>query len=151
MEIKKTDKVVTKRKSVEQHKEELRGKSLNGLNVKLHAKERAGYMRRFVKDDPKRIAYLQDLGYTFAEDSEGETCKKVSGSHLGANLGRTREGPNTQGLLMEIPTERYQAIQELKAEQIDAVEAEILEGNHDNTIEPDLRHERGMKRSISRT
>ena len=129
MKPKETEKVVTIRKSKEDHKKELRNVDIGGLTLKLQARERPGYVRRFVKDKPERIAQLKRLGYEFAKDSEDETCRKISGSRLGVNLGMTNEGPGTKGYLMEIVKERYEAIQEIKQEQNDAREEEMRRGH----------------------
>jgi hypothetical protein len=131
MKPKETEKTITPRKTKEQHKEELRDIDINGLNMRLQASEREGYVRRFVKDKPQRIAQMQRLGYDFAQDSKDEVCGTISGSRLGANLGQTREGPGTKGFLMEIPKERYEAIQELKQEAADALEDQMRAGHHE--------------------
>lgn len=130
MKPKETEKIVTKRKTKEEHKAELRKTDISGLNIRLQARQRPGYVRRFVKDKPERIAQLQRLGYDFVVDSEEETTRKIQGARLGANLGMTREGPGTKGYLMEIPKERHEAIQELKSEGIQALESEMRTGHH---------------------
>jgi len=131
MKPKETKKIITKRKTKEQHKEELRKTDISGLNIRLQARQRPGYVRRFVKDKPDRIAQLQRLGYEFVVDSEEETTRKIQGSRLGANMGMTREGPGTKGYLMEIVTERHEAIQELKSEGIQALQNEMKTGHHE--------------------
>lgn len=130
MEPKQTEKVITKRKSKEEWKEQHKGKDLEGLNFNLMASERPGYVRRFVKDNPRRIAQMLERGYEFAKEGDNEICGTIEGSRLGAELGITREGPGTKGFLMETPIENYEALQELKQEPIDAVEQEMRTGHH---------------------
>ncbi len=131
MREKETEKVVTQRKSVAQHKAELRKMDLSGMNLRLQAKNKPGYVRRFVKDNPDRIAKFITMGWECSKDSPGETAKQIEGSLLGADLGRTREGPGTKGILMEIVEERYQAFQEIKQERNAAVIETMQAGRHE--------------------
>ena len=130
MKPKTTKKKTTRRQRIEKIKAELRGKNLDGMNLKLRASDRKGFTRRFVKDNPQRIARFKTVGWQFAEPCDGEITPRLSGGRLGVSLGRTSEGGGTDGLLMEIPTDRYDAIQELKRERIEATMAGMKEGRY---------------------
>ncbi len=141
MKPKTTDKKITKLKTKEQHKEEHRDIGIDDVDYTLQATKRPGYVQRFAKGTPERIAKLQKRGWEFAEDTKDQVAQ-TEGSRVTAPLGRTKEGPNTQGFLMEIPEARYEALQELKAEPINALEGQMRVGKHeekrgDNRYVPD--------------
>lgn len=133
MKPKKTKKKLTKRQRIEKIKEELRGKNLDGMNLKLRASTRPGFTRRFVKDNPQRIAKFKAAGWQFAKAGDNEITPQLLSGQLGVSLGRTNEGGGTDGLLMEIPTDRYDAIQELKSEGIEATMDSMRAGRHAET------------------
>lgn len=130
MKLKETEAKTTRRQRIEAIKEELRGKNLNGMNLKLQASPREGYSRRFVKATPERLAKFKAAGWEFVQPGENEITPTISGSRLGVNLGKTNEGPGTKGLLMEIPTDRYDAIQELKRERIQVTTDSMKAGRY---------------------
>ena len=130
MKPKETEAKTTRRQRIEQIKRELRGRDLDGMNLKLQASKRPGFTRRFVKANPERLAKFRAAGWDHVQPGKDEITPTISGTRLGVSLGRTNEGPGTKGLLMEIPTERYQAIQELKGERIQATKDSMTAGRH---------------------
>lgn len=149
MKPKETEAKTTRRQRIEKIKRELRGKNLDGMNLKLRASERPGFTRRFVKDNLQRIAKFKAAGWQFAEPGENEITPRLLGGRLGVGLGKTNEGPGTDGILMEIPTDRYDAIQELKRERIQATTDSMKAGRHAETP-GDNRYVPGGGISISR-
>jgi hypothetical protein len=81
-----------------------RRSSVGGLQLKLSAPQRPGYVRRWVLDDPSRIISMQDLGYDFAE---AEAKTEGLGTRIERHAGKDAEGKPQRLILMETPQEEY--------------------------------------------
>lgn len=78
--------------------------STGGFRLKLDAPQRAGYVRRWVIDDPSRIISMQELGYDFAE---AEAKTEGLGTRIERHAGKDAEGKPQRLILMETPQEEY--------------------------------------------
>lgn len=90
--------------------------SVAGGNLKLHAPEREGYVRRWVNDKGNRIAELNELGYSLVEDTgiathgPGSRINRLAGTHDG--------GAPLKTFLMETPKHLWeQGMREKEAER----------------------------------
>lgn len=83
--------------------------STGGLGLKLDAPQRAGYVRRWVNNDPRRIAAMQELGYDFVTDKPGEGAARSDdlGSRITRLAGKDENGAPVHSILMETPQEEY--------------------------------------------
>lgn len=83
--------------------------SVGGLKQKLDAPKREGYVRRWVDNDPSRIAAMEDLGYAFVADRAGAAEKRTDGmgTRIARHAGKRADGAPHQLVLMETPVAEY--------------------------------------------
>lgn len=79
--------------------------SAGGHRLKLTAPQRPGFVRRFVNNDPLRIAEMHKLGYDFAE---ADTDTDGLGTRIERHVGKDAEGKPIKAFLMETPVDQYQ-------------------------------------------
>lgn len=119
---------------------------LGGGRQKLAAPQaRPGYVHRWINNDPGRIEQAQAAGYEFVRDpnavKSGEEYQQENetsdiGSSVSRIVGKDDGGQGKRAYLMEIPKEFYDEDQAAKQQALDAVDAQIDKGKHENTIEP---------------
>jgi len=114
-----------------------RRSATEGGGLKLHAPERPGYVRRFVNDTGNRIAEMQELGYTFAEETGIDT--HGPGSRINRLAGTQDGGAPLKTYLMETPVELYRQGEAEKEEEREEVDLAINQGR-DPSGEVDPRH-----------
>lgn len=104
--------------------------STGGFALKLDAPARPGYVRRWVVDNPSRIAEMRDLGYDFADEKAGEGKSRTDGlgTRISRHSGTNKEGGAQQLVLMETPQAEYDAGTAEKAERADVTDKAIREG-----------------------
>jgi len=115
----------------EEYKEQLRGKRLDGMNLRLKAPPaRPGYTQRWINDIGDRIRRFEQAGWSFRDLSTvPEKVDSIDpGSRIARGVGTHGQGTASVTYLMEIPTEYYEAGQELKQEQIDRDEDQMRHG-----------------------
>lgn len=95
----------------------------------LEAKQRKGFVRRWVNEDHGRVDAALEAGYTFVYDDDADASTKRSGqdaSQMGSVVRRVvNKDPNASintAVLMEIPQEFYDEDQKAKADQLDREE-----------------------------
>lgn len=83
--------------------------NVSGFRTKLDAPKREGYVRRWVDDNPSRIAELQDLGYDFVHEKADEGSRRTDGlgTRVTRHAGKRDNGEPHQLVLMETPVEEY--------------------------------------------
>lgn len=104
--------------------------SVGGQALKLEAPAREGYVRRWVNDDPARIAEMHDLGYDFAEQKAGPGRKRTDGlgTRISRHGGKSKEGKAQLLYLMETPDEEYAVGKREKEARVAAIDTAIREG-----------------------
>lgn len=89
----------------------LRRKRANvaGFRMKLDAPKREGYVRRWVDDNPSRIAELQELGYDFVHEKADDGARRTDGigTRVTRHAGKRDSGEPHHLVLMETPVEEY--------------------------------------------
>lgn len=105
--------------------------STGGFATKLDAPKRAGYVRRFVLNDPSRIIALQELGYDFVQDRAGEAESRTEGmgTRIARHAGRDDVGRPTQLVLMETPEAEYAVGVAEKEDRLKPFEEAIRRGD----------------------
>lgn len=89
--------------------------SVGGHALKLGAKPREGYSRRWFNDDNNRLADAQELGYDFVTDASIQSTD--SGSRVSRLTGNKKNGEPLRSYLMETPDELYaEGVAEKEAE-----------------------------------
>lgn len=78
--------------------------STGGIKLKLHAPQRPGFVRRFVKNNASRILEINELGYDFAT---ADTKTDGMGSHIERHAGKGEFGEPEHLVLMETPESEY--------------------------------------------
>lgn len=99
---------------------------VNGMNMKLDAPERPGYVRRWVNDDRGQIAKAEFLAYDFVHDTGIK--KDAEGTRIARRVGTKDGGEPLYAYLMETPVEEYRAGLEDKEKPLKAVDDAILSG-----------------------
>lgn len=99
----------------------------------LTVPKKAGWVRRFVNDDPKhlgvRINRFLKAGWRIVEDSVEVGTEGVVNQNQSIGSGaRKYVGGGMQAILMEIEEKYYSEDQELKADKINQLEAQIRNG-----------------------
>ena len=100
------------------------------------AEERKGYKRRYVNDLPGRIDAFKQAGWTIVEDvtnsiktHEGlAQVESTVGSQVRRVTNRDPNAPSRYSVLMEIPTEWYEADKKEQQKLIDEKEATFDQG-----------------------
>lgn len=104
--------------------------STGGFRHKLDAPERKGFVRRWVDNDPSRIAAMEELGYAMVADRAGEGASRTEG--LGTRIqrhGGKRDSGEAQNLvLMECLAEDYQLGVQEKEDRLKPFEEAIRRG-----------------------
>lgn len=80
--------------------------SVGGMSLKLAAKARPGYQRRWFNDDNNRIAEAQELAYDFVTDPSIQSSG--SDSRISRLVGTKANGEPLRAFLMETPLEEYE-------------------------------------------
>ncbi len=89
--------------------------SVGGHALKLGAKGREGYSRRWFNDDNNRLAEAQELGYDFVTDESIQSTD--SGSRVSRLVGTKKNGEPLRAYLLETPDELYaEGVAEKEAE-----------------------------------
>lgn len=114
-----------------------RGVLEHGSNLKLAAPKRDGFVRRFVNDKGNRLAELQEIGYTFVEETGIAT--HGPGTRVNRLAGTQDGGAPLKTYLMEIPEEFYREDLADKDEALKEFDQAINEGR-DPSGETDPRH-----------
>lgn len=99
---------------------------LGGSTLALDAEQRKGYRRRWVNDEPGRIAEFQQAGYAHVDD-ESLRSKFPAEGHISTQVGGT-SGPMV-AYLMEQKEEYYDEDQAAKQAEIDKIDEQLLRGN----------------------
>jgi hypothetical protein len=115
-----------------------RRSSNGGMQLKLQAPERKGYVRRWVNDNPARVQNMEELGYDFAE---ADTKTDGQGTRISRIVGTKPDGSPLHAYLMETPTEEYAIGVQDKEERLKPFEQAIRagrdpEGKLTDTYEP---------------
>lgn len=79
---------------------------VGGMSLKLAAKARPGYQRRWFNDDNNRIAEAQELAYDFVTDPSIQSSG--SDSRISRLVGTKANGEPLRAFLMETPLEEYE-------------------------------------------
>lgn len=97
-----------------------------GFHLRLAAPQREGYHRRWVNDEPGRLANFEELAYDFVRDP---TIKSDgTDTRVRKHVGISKSGQPLYAYLMETPIEEYRAGQADKEEAHAAFEAAINRG-----------------------
>jgi hypothetical protein len=80
---------------------------VGGMSLKLSAKARPGFMRRWFNDANNRIAEAQDLAYDFVSDQSIQSTG--SDTRISRLVGTQANGEPLRAFLMETPLEEYEA------------------------------------------
>jgi hypothetical protein len=131
-------------KAVPKHNRRRRA-AVGGFRTKLDAPSRAGFVRRWVNDDPGRIQEMHELGYDFAE---ADTRTSGQGTRISRQVGKDANGKPTHAFLMETPTKEYEVGVKEKEERLSLFEEAIREGR-DTTGKLENAYEPGSRSSIS--
>lgn len=117
-----------------------------GFKVRLDAPARPGYVRRYVTDDPSRIAAMQDLGYQFADE---DLATDGQGTRHTRHAGKDESGRPYHLVLMETPVEEYAVGVTEKEERLAPFEFALragkdttgkLEGGYSPAAKSSLKH-----------
>lgn len=108
--------------------------NMGGFRLKLDAPQREGFVRRWVDDNPARIAEMQDLGYDFAQEkaAEGKSRTDGLGTRMTRTAGKRDDGKPHHLVLMETPIEEYEAGKAEKEDRLKPFE-EALKAGADTT------------------
>lgn len=119
--------------------------STGGFKLRLDAPPRAGYVRRWVHDDPNRILAMEELGYQFAD---ADTRTDGLGSRVTRHAGKGENGQPTQLVLMETPESEYAVGMAEKEERLKPFE-EALRAGQDTTGKVDGAYSPAAKSSLT--
>lgn len=119
--------------------------SVGGFQLKLDAPQRAGFVRRFVKNDPSRIMRMQELGYDFAE---ADTRTDDLGTRITRHAGKGEFGQPEHLVLMETPEDQY-AIGVAEKEEQRLPFEQALRAGHATDGELTNRNERTSQGSLT--
>lgn len=98
-------------------------------DLQMTVPQRTGWVRRWVNDNPGRLNRFLQKGWNFVKNPEtGENWELVVDKQITSMGGR-------RGYVMEIPLQFYGEDQEAKQESLDALDAAIYGGTHNE--EPD--------------
>ena len=89
--------------------------------TRLALPQRAGFQRRWINDDPGRIAFAMECGWTHVK--EGNKNRKTT-------VGTDAAGGALLGYAMEIPQELFDEDQQAKQVVNDEIDAAILQSAH---------------------
>lgn len=111
---------------------------LGTKRTRLYAKERPGYVRRWVNDEAGRLSRAVDGGYEFVtdpnmrSDESGKVCTQAGTDSTGAPM---------KVYLMEIRREWYEEDQAEKQARVDEIDRAILGGVREDApgLSPDDR------------
>lgn len=125
--------------------------SVGGHALKLDAPQRPGYVRRFVLNDPSRIAQMHDLGYDFAQEKAGEGARRTAGqgTRIERHAGKDQNGAPTRLVLMETPISEFEVGVAEKEERLKPFE-EAIRSNADTTGEVENAYVPTARSSINR-
>ena len=134
--------------AVPQRKRRRRGALEYGAHFKLSAPKREGFERRFVNDKGNRLADLQEIGYTFVEDTGIAT--HGPGTRVNRLAGTQESGAPLKTYLMEIPEEYYREDMQDKDEALREYDRAINEGRDPNgEVDPSTSYRPGETRHSS--
>ena len=104
--------------------------STGGFRLKLDAPKREGYERRWVDNDPSRIAAMEELGYAMASEkaAEGKSRTDGLGSRITRHAGKRGDGAPQQLVLMECRAEDYALGVKEREDQLKPFEEAIRRG-----------------------
>lgn len=107
---------------------------VGGFKQKLDAPQRAGYVRRWVDDNPVRINEMRELGYDFVQEQAATGAKRTDGlgSRISRMAGKRDDGSPHHLILMETPNEEYEIGRQEKEEALKPFE-EALRAGADTT------------------
>lgn len=105
--------------------------STGGHSLKLTAPNRAGFVRRFVLNDPSRILAMQEMGYDFVQDVATTGAKRTDGvgTRITRHAGRDEHGKPQQHILMECRQEDYAVGVAEKEDRLKPFEEAIRRGD----------------------
>lgn len=102
---------------------------LGGMVQKMQVPAREGFVRRWVNDDPGRLANFQEAGYEFVSDLSAEESNSTDvSSRRSMVVGKNDDGSPKRAYLMEQNSEFYEEDQATKQEELDQVDAAIQRG-----------------------
>lgn len=83
--------------------------STGGFRQKLDAPQRAGFVRRWVDNDPSRIMAMEELGYTMVADRAGDGASRTDGlgTRMTRHAGKRDDGSPQHVVLMECSQADY--------------------------------------------
>lgn len=119
--------------------------STGGFALKLTAPERAGFVRRWVKNEPGRVLEMRDLGYDFAE---ADAATDGLGTRIERFGGRDANGAPQNMILMETPVSEYSVGVAEKEDRLKPFE-EALRKGRDTTGKLEGTYEKASVGSIS--
>lgn len=107
---------------------------LSAVRTRLDAPQREGYVRRWVDDNPVRIAQMHDLGYDFVQDKADKAEARTDGvgTRVSRMGGKRDDGSPHQLVLMETPIEEFERGKAEKEEALKPFE-EALKAGADTT------------------
>lgn len=125
--------------------------SVGGLALKLDAPQRPGFVRRFVLNDPSRIAHMHELGYDFAQEKAGEGSRRTQGqgTRIERHAGKDQNGAPTRLVLMETPVSEFEVGVAEKEERLKPFE-EAIRSSADTTGEVENAYVPSTRSSINR-
>jgi hypothetical protein len=116
----------------------------------LSTNQKQGFVRRWVNDVPGRVEKFIKAGYAVVTDKDvvvgDENSNMALGTGARKNVGRTRQGEGTQGILMEIPKDYYDEDQKAKAKLVDASEQAMKRGKDENDFYGDIQQSSSFAR-----
>lgn len=118
--------------------------SVGGMHLKLSVPERKGWVRRWVNDEPGRIANAEELAYTHVVDTGIKSDSPDS--RVRRLVGKTEHGAPLFAYLMETPEHEYAHGAKEKEEAIRTSEKAIVEGRNSSSGSVD--NEYGRRVSI---
>lgn len=96
-------------------------------NKILEAKPRKGFVRRFVNEEPGRVAMFLEAGWTLVVGDEDASDSKVQDAAQQSSLvrrvvNRGADARSQTAVLMEIPEDLYNEDQAAKQKKVDKIE-----------------------------